>query len=216
MNIFQGPARQVIAAHDPLTLADQLDRDEISQVDGRGQAVLGAGAVILNSGNARPLYFQGRFLTAEDLTRDQNYFIQRQAVLGRAAGAGIVSGLLVQAAPGATEIQISPGHGITPSGELVLVERRELVKLVDVPKIQRLTAAFSSLRIPRPSPRSPTGRFILALSPVEYSANQIAAYPAGINQAPDVHDGDIVEATAVTLIPYPDSGAQPDPALGCG
>ena len=213
MNQIQGPARQIIAARDAQTLAEQLDIDEISQVSGRGQTLLGAGAVILNNGNARPMYFQGRFLTAEDLTRDQNYFILRQAALGRAGGSGIVAGLEVSADPGATQIIISPGHGVTPSGELVLVEEQATISLVNLPRLQNLRANFGDFRKPQAIARNLTGRFIVALSPVEYSANLIAAYPAGINQEPAAHDGDIVEATAVTLIPFPDSGAQPDPAL---
>jgi hypothetical protein len=49
-----------------------------------------------------------------------------------------------------------------------------------------------------------TGLFILALRPVEFTANPIAAYPTSITGRRTVEDGDIIEASAITLIPYPD------------
>src|SRR5271163_2410531 len=55
----------------------------------------GNGSVVLDSQLARPLWFDGRFLAASDLEREQNYFLQRQANLGRAGGFGVMHGLLV-------------------------------------------------------------------------------------------------------------------------
>ena len=48
----------------------------------------------------------------------------------------------------------------------------------------------------------------LALRAVEFTANPIAAYPRTITGKRTVEDGDIIEATAITLVPFPDtSGA---------
>ena len=44
------------------------------------------GSAVLDSRRTRPLWFDGRFLTARDLEREQNYFLQRQADLGKAPG----------------------------------------------------------------------------------------------------------------------------------
>jgi hypothetical protein len=44
---------------------------------------------------------------------------------------------------------------------------------------------------------------VLALRPVEFTANPIASYPTSIQGTRTTHDGDIVEATAITLVPYP-------------
>jgi hypothetical protein len=44
-----------------------------AQDDARLQAQLAAGALIVDSGRRRPFYFDGRFLTADDLTADQAY-----------------------------------------------------------------------------------------------------------------------------------------------
>jgi hypothetical protein len=51
-----------------------------------------------------------------------------------------------------------------------------------------------------------TGLFLLVLRPVEFSANPIVAYPTTIAGPRRIEDGDVIEATAITLIPYPDSG----------
>src|SRR5947209_15773614 len=88
-----------------------------------------AGALVMDSRRRRPLYFDGRFLAARDLAREQDYFLQRQADLGRTAGFGVVHGLHVSmktitdsgghvSADNAV-LTISAGQGVTPSGELV-------------------------------------------------------------------------------------------------
>src|SRR5436189_3583779 len=86
-----------------------------------------AGTVVLDSRRRRPLYFDGRFLAARDLVREQDYFLQRQADLGRTAGFGVVRGLQVSrlhdqnGALTADGFHLAAGHGVTPSGELVLL-----------------------------------------------------------------------------------------------
>src|SRR5215207_10728798 len=59
------------------------------------QQLLGASALVLDGLRRRPRYFDGRFLTGADLTRDQDYVRQRQADLARAGGSGVISGLKV-------------------------------------------------------------------------------------------------------------------------
>ena len=59
-----------------------------AQDNARLQAQLAAGALIVDSGRRRPFYFDGRFLTADDLTADQNYIRARQSDLAQAIGAG--------------------------------------------------------------------------------------------------------------------------------
>ena len=44
---------------------------------------------------------------------------------------------------------------------------------------------------------------MLALRPVEFTANPIASYPTSIQGTRTTHDGDIIEATAISLVPYP-------------
>src|SRR5580698_8453344 len=98
----------------------------------------GNGSVALNSQRTRPLWFDGRFLAARDLAREQDYFLQRQADLGKAAGFGVVHGLHVDMPdtsaqnPDADAIVIRAGHGITRAGELVLLTDDLTLHLADL------------------------------------------------------------------------------------
>ncbi len=53
------------------------------------------GSLVVESQRTRPYWFDGRFLAARDLQREQDYFLQRQADLGQAAGFGVLHGLQV-------------------------------------------------------------------------------------------------------------------------
>jgi hypothetical protein len=165
------------------------------------------GALFRMERRSRPRYFDGRFLAARDLIRDQGYFLARQADLGRAIGTGIVTGLTINRVPGlATELTIAPGHGLTPAGEMVALTAPLRVRFADMPVAQRLDAAFGIRLAPNDPPRNRSGVYILALRPVEFTANPIAAYPTTIEGPRSVEDGDIIEGAVVTLIPYPIEG----------
>ncbi|HRI13141.1 MAG TPA: hypothetical protein PLX89_09050 [Verrucomicrobiota bacterium] len=160
----------------------------------------------------RPLWFDGRFLAASDLRNEQNYFLLRQSDLGRAGGEGVVEGLLVKEgdkdANGAEALIIDPGFGYTDTGELVAIGASLSVVPSDVPKAQQVDAAFGLEVIPNDSGRTRTGLFVLALRPVEWTANSIAAYPTSLNGQRHVEDADIIEAAAVSLIPWPDEAGE--------
>jgi hypothetical protein len=205
-----GPAREKISAR------KRFDEQELEQglVAARERLtkqefdnLQKTGTVIIDDRRHRPLYFDGRFLAARDLTREQNYFLIRQADLGRAGGSGIVSGLSVEIGNTDKHIRISAGHGVTSSGELVVLPNTMTINLADIAETQRLDAAFGLMQIPRESARNRTGLFVVALRPVEFSANPIASYPTSITGARSVEDGEIIEAVVVTMIPYPDQGA---------
>lgn len=117
------------------------------------------GSLIVDERRTRPLYFDGRFLTARDLTRDQNYILTRQGDMGRATGSGIVQGLEVRSDPGGLAVTITAGHGLAATGELVILDQDQLVALADVPEMQRLDASFGLLGVPREAARTRTGLF---------------------------------------------------------
>ncbi len=184
---IQGPARERIELEEQLTFPQPH-------------------ALVVDDRRRRPLYFDGRFLRAADLTRDQNYFLTRQADLGRAGGMGVVHGLEVTLV-NATQIRIAPGHGVCPSGELVVIEQFAPLDIANIAEIQALDAVFGLMPIPREPARNRSGLYVVALRPVEFSANPIASYPTNIQGTRSLQDGDIIEAAAVTLVPYLDSGA---------
>lgn len=170
----------------------------------------GNGSVALNGQRTRPLWFDGRFLAAQDLSREQDYFLQRQADLGQAAGFGVVHGLWVTMpnpspqTPDADVVIISAGQGITPAGELVLLTADLTLHLADLPDEENLDVQFGTSSTPNTPARTRSGLYVLALRPVEFTADPIVSYPTSVTGTRTVQDGNIVEATAVSLIPYPD------------
>ena len=78
------------------------------------------------------------------------------------------------------------------------------LKLSDLAEEENLDVQFGLSRNPQPPARTRTGLYVLALRPVEFTANPIASYPTSIQGSRTTHDGDIVEATAAVLVPYPD------------
>jgi hypothetical protein len=188
-----------------MALTDGSARERIAAQD--VAALRSSGVLIEDPRRERPRYFDGRFLAARDLIRDQQYFLTREADLGQAAGSGIAFGLFVREATEARSLAISPGHGITPAGELVLLPREATVSLANVPAAEQLSARFGLSRLPQPPMRSRTGLFVLGLRPVEFTANPIGAYPTSITGQRTVEDGDVLEATAIVLVPWQDDGA---------
>jgi hypothetical protein len=201
-------ALSVADASELSRMAGTQGRDLLAREDVEDE--LGAGPLILDGLRRRPHYFDGRFLTGADLTRDQDYIRQRQSDMARSGGSGVISGLQVRglARAGGQTLRISPGVGLTPSGDVVMITRQRDVPLLDLPSTRQLDAALGLRQEPRVPFGRRTGIFVLALRAVEFTANPIAAYPRTITGRRTVEDGDIIEATALTLIPFPEtSGA---------
>jgi hypothetical protein len=187
--IKTGPARELV------------DLSELLQAQTKG-------TIVTDDRRRRPLWFDGRFLDAQALNAEQDYFLARQSDFGRVAGFGVITGLGVTAhATKARTITIEAGHGLTPSGSQVVLPNPLVVDMAAVAETRRLDASFGLSAIPKASPFNRTGLYIIALRTVEYTGNPISAYPTQIDGPRTVHDGTVIEATAVTLIPYPDPGA---------
>jgi hypothetical protein len=201
-----------ISIADTPELAKMLQSGKGGEVTLRGamEAMLGGGTLYLDGLRRRPRYFDGRFLTGADLTRDQDYIRQRQADIARSAGSGVASGLQVidYDVEQGESVEIKAGHGITPSGDLVMLASDRQVAILDLPVARQLDAAMGLSSDPRIPLTRRSGLFILGLRAVEFTANPIAAYPRSITGRASIQDGDIIEATAVTLVPFPEnSGA---------
>lgn len=174
--------------------------------------------VVPDSRRTRPLFFDGKFLTADDLNREQAYLLTRQADLARSLGFGVVSGLRVTrenpaggAASNATHLWISAGLGLTPAGETVQLLTHREVNLADVPRLESLNAAFGLARRPQAPYFNLTGLFIVGLRAVEFTANPTPVFPPNLQGQQAVQDGEIIEATAVTLVPYDSPNGMTDP-----
>ncbi len=189
-----GSARQKLVFRQPLA------KEEMERLQQGGQ-------LVVDSRRRRPRYFDGRFLVADDLVRDQTYFLARQADLGKALGAGVVHGLTVQIPPGVSGniAVIAAGHGVTVSGEMVMLSAPLRVDFNDVALSQRLGVDFDVMS---KTHGSLTGLFVLALRPVEFTAHPITSYPTSLEGTRSATDGDIIEAAAAVLIPYGDRSAR--------
>jgi hypothetical protein len=167
------------------------------------------GSLVIDSQATRPYWFDGRFLAARDLQREQDYFLERQGDLGQAAGFSVLHGLMVELpaandpdADGDTVI-VRAGQGLTPAGELVLLPNDLTIDLSDLPDEENLDVQFNVSGAPNTPARTRSGAYVLALRPVEFTANPIASYPTSIQGTRTTHDGSIIEATALSLVPYP-------------
>ena len=113
-------------------------------------------------------------------------------------------GLGTQAASNSPTLVIEPGIGVTPSGDIVNVDAQTTIAIASLPESAQLDAQLGVKVLPAASAINRSGLFVLALRPIEYSANPTTAYPTTLDGQRTVRDGDIIEATALTLIPYPD------------
>ena len=91
-------------AINPIQLTQGAAREQIAAAD--VAALRASGVLIEDPRRERPRYFDGRFLAARDLIRDQQYFLTREADLGRAAGSGEE---VVQPGRGAEQVTCSAG-----------------------------------------------------------------------------------------------------------
>ena len=79
----------------------------------------------------RTHYFDGRLLTAEDLTRDQLYLDQRLRELGRVLGSGVMGGLELSLDRFTGLLTLQPGQALTPAGRVLELGRPLQVNLGD-------------------------------------------------------------------------------------
>ena len=175
--------------------------------------------IVADSRRRRPLFFDGKFLTAADLNREQAYLLLRQADVAKSLGFGVISGLRVDqsavtaggAANAAASIRLTAGSGITPAGEVVVVGAAKIVDLADVPRLEQLNAAFGLSRTPQDPFRNLSGLFVVGLRAVEFTSNPVPVYPPSISGETQSQDGEIIEASAVTLVPYTSGVAADEP-----
>lgn len=158
-----------------------------------------ANLLVEESHRVRPRWFDGKFLAARDLTREQAYFLARQAGFARGLGAGVVEGLDVSAGSVGTDLRVASGFGYTSAGELVALTGDVRVSLAQLFTLQTLAQQLGTVRRPAPPLRNRTGVFVLGLRPLEFAANPVAAYPTSLDAQRVVEAGDIVEASALTL-----------------
>ncbi|MDH3663416.1 MAG: hypothetical protein OEU92_25945, partial [Alphaproteobacteria bacterium] len=175
-------------------------------LDADAQELQRQGVLAMDPERALPRWFDGRYLTARDLTREQNYFLSRQAAIGKAIGRGVVEGLEVEVDPGASaersRIVIHAGQGIAFDGAHLILPEDLSVNLADITVQDAINARLGLSANPGAPIRSRTGLFVLSLRAVEYTANETAAFPTTVTGERRTHKGDRIEAVAVTATQY--------------
>ncbi|WP_172330695.1 hypothetical protein [Mangrovicoccus sp. HB161399] len=184
-----------------VSLTDRELIDEATAAELRAQGVLSVDAE-----RSLPVWFDGRFLAARDLLREQNYFLTRQGDMARGMGRGVIDGLEVYpsaAADGAgARLEILAGHGIAKSGTHLLLAEDLQIDLAELAVADGVNARLGTSSSPAVPAQNRSGLFVLSLRPVEFTANKIASYPTGTDGTRDLRDGDRIEAVAVTLTPF--------------
>ena len=180
------------------------DREEILEDD--AMRLQSEGSLAMDPERALPLWFDGRYLTARDLNREQYYFLARQSAIGKAVGRGVIEGLEVsvdgQNSFAGTRLTINAGQGIAFDGAHIILPQDLQVNLADLSVQDALNARLGLSQNPGASIRSRTGIFALSLRAVEYTANQTASFPTHVTGERSTHMGDRIEAVAVSLTPY--------------
>lgn len=193
---------------DPGTAAARakLDRKTVAKA-------VAVGAVNVDRERTRARYVDGQLLGADGFRRDHRLFDRRQRDLAQLVQRGVVEGLQVRrpflldeldvetTEPDPTRLTIEAGHGVTRAGHTIVVRERVEIDLTQLPIFERLDATFGLARRPRAPARTQSGVFALSLRPIEFTANPVAPYPAEITGERRLEDGDVIEASVVTLVP---------------
>ncbi len=191
-----------------------LDLDTFDPVRGPARELIDAeeqrlgqarGELVEDRRRRRPRYFDGRFLTAADLVREQQYTLLRQADLGQMVGPGVIHGLGVEVDPSGRQLIIQPGRGLASSGELISVRDIVRVDVEHLPIASTLDRAAEAL-LGRSRRGARVGHFVLTARPVEYAREPIQSYPTRVSGQRSLQDGELVEATWLSLIPLPNAG----------
>ncbi|HEY4241159.1 MAG TPA: hypothetical protein VGM88_15155 [Kofleriaceae bacterium] len=163
-----------------------------------------AGQLVPDSRLSKPSYFDGRFLTANDLTREQTYMLTRQADVASTYRGGVVRGMTLLRV--GNFLRIDAGSGFTPSGQLVTLANPMQVAITQVPEDERIDLSNGLVDVAEPPAATRSGLYVLGLRPDEYASNPITRYPLGVSGSAGVSDGDIVEVAALALHPLAFTG----------
>lgn len=157
-------------------------------------------ATWLSDRRHRLRYFDGRFLTAEDMSREQAYYLSRFGDHARALGWGVVEGL--RATISGSGIAVSAGYGITPSGDDVWLDKGVAISTQVLPQLPLVDVTYGLRRRAERLPRAQSGLYVLVLRPVEHTTDLMGIYPKDIVDAGTLTHGSIAEGAALTLVPY--------------
>lgn len=143
----------------------------------------------------RSHYFDGRLLTAEDLTRDQIYLDQRLRELGRVLGSGVIGGLQLSFDRFTGLLTLEPGLAMTPAGRVLELGSRLIVNLRDRALISGLNdGKFSNLN---------RGLYAVVLRYVDVGTDIAEVFPKDLSAKRGFQYAMITESVQMGLVPLP-------------
>ncbi|WKJ89988.1 hypothetical protein QZJ86_18575 [Methylomonas montana] len=143
----------------------------------------------------RSHYFDGRLLTAEDLTRDQIYLDQRLRELGRVLGSGVIGGLQLSFDRFTGLLTLEPGLAMTPAGRVLELGSRLIVNLRDRALISGLNDGnFSTLN---------RGLYAVVLRYVDVGTDIAEVFPKDLSAKRGFQYAMITESVQMGLVPLP-------------
>ncbi len=145
----------------------------------------------------RSNYFDGRLLTADDLTRDQTYLDQRLREVGRVLGHGVVRGLNLALDRFTGELRLSPGRALTPAGRVLELPPGDdlVVDLNDRALLSRLNHGKYS--------RLDRGLYGVVLRHVEVGTDRAEVFPRDLGGQRESQVAFHADAVQLGLIPLP-------------
>lgn len=164
----------------PVPSGKDLDKDKLADIDPR---------------LTRTHYFDGRLLTAEDLTRDQIYLDQRLRELGRVLGSGIISGLRLDFDRFKGELTLEPGLAMTPAGRVLELSRMLTVDLRDSALISTLNEGNYS--------RLSRGLYAVVLRYIDVGTDIAEVFPKDLGAKRGFQYAMISESVQMGLVPLP-------------
>ncbi|MGH6921762.1 MAG: hypothetical protein ACREJ0_29190, partial [Geminicoccaceae bacterium] len=171
-------------------------------------------ALLVDERRARPLWFDGQFLTASTFNREQTYVLTRQSDLALATGTGVIEGLQVErVGDSQTALLVRHGQGLAGNGEPLVVHEDVRIDLADIPLQRLLDQAVGLAAEPGPPPQSRSGLFVLALAALEFTSNPIGSYPTRLDGERSLEDSLINEAVLIALIPFALRGTLMTPGM---
>ena len=161
-------------------VTDELGLGEVADIDPR---------------LTRTHYFDGRLLTADDLTRDQLYLDQRLREVGSVLGDGILSGLALSFDVYTGHLRLGPGKGVTAAGRVLELSQTLEVDLGDRAVISGLNNGAYR--------RFNRGLYAVVLSYVEVATDVAEVFPQDLGDKRGVEYDLITESVQLGLVPLP-------------
>ncbi len=143
----------------------------------------------------RTHYFDGRLLTAEDLTRDQLYLDQRLREVGRVLGSGVMAGLELSYDRYSGLLTLQPGQALTPAGRVLELGSRLSINLGDRALIARLNDGAHR--------RFNRGLYAVVLRYAEVGTDIAEVFPRDLGARRGFQYALVTESVQMGLVPLP-------------